>query len=118
MPDLLLQFIRSFQKAIAEEMHAMRQRMGPFEVLLTNARALDTVQNSNGNLFFYTFEAVTQNDKLTLHAECTLTCDGRESLVTITELEKSEDAPDPQQVAGRWLGEDRDFYAPPWSGEE
>ena len=67
MPDLLLQFIRSFQKAIAEEMHAMRQRMGPFEVLLSNARALDTVQNPNGNLFFYTFEAVTQNDKLTLH---------------------------------------------------
>ncbi|MFB3040949.1 MAG: DEAD/DEAH box helicase, partial [Candidatus Poribacteria bacterium] len=72
------------------EMSAMRQRMGPFEVLLTNAMALDTVENSNGNLFFYTFEVVTQNDKLTLHGECTLTYDGRESLVTITELEKNE----------------------------
>ena len=31
MHVLLPQFIRSFQKAITEEMSAMRQRMGPFE---------------------------------------------------------------------------------------
>jgi hypothetical protein len=88
MPSLLERFIRTFQKAITAEMEAMRQRLGPFEVPLSHGRKLDFANNEPGNC--YTFKILQPNDKLVLHAECTLRYEAGEALVTITQLDRDE----------------------------
>ena len=88
MPSLLERFIRTFQKAITAEMEAMRGRLGPFEVPLGHGRKLDLANNEPGN--FYTFKILQPNDKLVLHAECTLRYEAGEALVTITQLDRDE----------------------------
>ena len=83
MSQLLEKFIASFKKAIAEEMAAMRQRLGPFEVELTNGRFIE--KKSDG-LQLHTFDIVTPNDKLILHSECTFNGGDVEFLVTVVGL--------------------------------
>lgn len=86
--SLLEKFIRSFQKAIIAEMEAMRQRLGPFEVPLGQARSLDPTEGESGRR--YAFKVLQPNDKLILQAECTLRYGAGEILVTITELHQDE----------------------------
>ena len=58
MRQLLIRFIRSFQKAIAEEMDAMRRRMGPFELLLASPRQVKAIESSDGRHFFMSFKSL------------------------------------------------------------
>ena len=88
MAPLLESFIRTFQKAITTEMEAMRRRLGPFEVSLSQGRKLDAADGEADR--FYTFKILRPNDKLVLQAECTLRYEGGEALVTITQLEQDE----------------------------
>lgn len=70
MPDLLPQFITSFQKALTVEMEAMCQRLGPFDVPLVNGRVLAGKEDDPWKL--YTFHVAKPNDKPFLQVECTL----------------------------------------------
>jgi len=88
MQTLLAKFIRSFQKAIHTEMNAMRRRLGPFEVPLAEAQSVQIPDNNRDRL--YRFRVLQPNDKLVLHAECTLRYEGREILVTITDIDQDE----------------------------
>ena len=83
MSKLLDKFITSFKKAISEEMAAMRQRLGPFEVELTNGRF---IENRGDGTQLHAFDIVTPNDKLILHSECTFNGGGVEFLVTVSAL--------------------------------
>ncbi|GIK37902.1 MAG: hypothetical protein BroJett011_17350 [Chloroflexota bacterium] len=85
---LLERFISSFQKAIRAEMEAMRQRLGPFEVPLTQGRSLDLAESEPGRS--YSFKVVQPNDKLVPQLECTLRYSGGEVLITITDLRQEE----------------------------
>ncbi|NIA16384.1 MAG: AAA family ATPase, partial [Nitrospiraceae bacterium] len=85
MRELLGSFIRSFHKAIRGEMDAMRKRLGPFEVPLKNARRADA--SADGD-HVYVFDVIAPNDKLALHTECTLRCEGSELVVTVTGLDR------------------------------
>ena len=85
MQELVTRFVRTFQKAVRIEMDAMRERLGPFEVPLSEVRRAETPQESPHAE--YSFVALAPNDKLVLHGECTLVHDDGEALVTITELD-------------------------------
>lgn len=85
---LLDRFIDSFQKAVAVEMEAMRQRMGPFEVPLADPRHLDPDDGDPER--HYQFRVVQPNDKLVLQAECSLMAGAREILVTIAGMDGDE----------------------------
>ena len=84
MQAVVEQFIAAFRKAIGAEMDAMRRRLGPFEVAVANGREAAPGE-SDGN-YTYIFEVLTPNDKLVLHTECSLVCDGVEHLVTVVDL--------------------------------
>jgi hypothetical protein len=88
MQTLLTKFIHSFQKAIHTEMNAMRRRLGSFEVPLAEARIVEMPDDSQNRL--YCFKVLQPNDKLVLHAECTLRYEGREILVTITDIDQNQ----------------------------
>lgn len=75
---LLERFISTFQKAIRAEMEAMRQRLGPFEVPLTQGRSLDPAEDEPGRS--YSFKVGQPNDKLVPQLECTLRYSGGEVL--------------------------------------
>lgn len=51
MQPSLNRFIRTFQKAISSEMEAMRRRLGPFEALLDEGKALDPAGENQGKLY-------------------------------------------------------------------
>lgn len=87
MQALLAQFISTFQQAIRVEMDAMRQQMGPFEVPLANGQLAEGSSNADKTLC--QFQVLQPNDKLVLQAECTLTYEGGQRLVTITAIEKN-----------------------------
>ncbi|MEM7034282.1 MAG: AAA domain-containing protein [Chloroflexota bacterium] len=86
MKRLLDQFIATFQKAIRTEMDAMQKQMGPFEVSLANGQLVDSSSTEQAKR--YRFEVLKPNDKLVLQAECTLTYDGGQTLVTIDALDQ------------------------------
>ena len=79
--QLLERFINSFRKAILAEMQALRERLGSFEVPVSNGRILDA-DDTDGRKRF-TFDVAAVDDKLVLHSECTLTTAQDEWLVTI-----------------------------------
>ena len=79
------EFIGSFKRAISKEMDAMRERLGPFEVPVDRGRAMPDAQGEGAKA--YCFDILTPNDKLILHAECTLRREGVEHVVTIIGLD-------------------------------
>jgi len=83
--SLLRRFIDSFKKAIQSEMEAMRKRLGPFEVSLTDGSALETGEDHSDR--FYNFRVLTPNEKLVLNSECSLRTENNENLVTITGID-------------------------------
>lgn len=84
MQQLVDSFIDSFRKAVHREMDAMRERLGPFEVPLAAGEAVDAANGDKERA--YRFRVSKPNDKLVLHAECTLRHEGGEHLVTVTAL--------------------------------
>ena len=79
------EFVQSFKRAIGREMDAMRERLGPFEVPLDHGHAIPDASTDRAKA--YRFDIMTPNDKLVLHAECTLRCEDVEHLVTIVGLD-------------------------------
>ncbi len=85
MKKIVTQFVKAFQKAVRVEMDGMQERLGPFEVHLSEGREIETSKDDKR----YTFAALTTNTKLVLHGECTLVHDDGESIVTIIALDEN-----------------------------
>ena len=85
--DLLARFVRSFQQAIDEEMAAMRERLGSFEVLLGGGTTVSfDDQTRRGR---YRFALGGNADKLMVGMECSLRIGGNEQLVAIESLQNA-----------------------------
>src|SRR5690242_11194630 len=84
-PDLLASFVSHFKRAIRQEMDAMRERRGSFEVALTDGRrhTLDAPDRGES----YTFTALSLDEKLVAGLECTLRASGAERLVRIDRID-------------------------------
>jgi superfamily I DNA and/or RNA helicase len=83
--DMLARFVRSFQQAIDEEMAAMRERMGSFEVLLTGGTTVSVDEQTRRGR--YRFALGGSADKLMVGMECSLRIGGNEQLVAIESLQ-------------------------------
>jgi hypothetical protein len=88
LSGLLSSFVSHFTRAIRQEMDAMRDRRGSFEVVLTDGHRIGGDQPASGAA--YTFRAISPDDKLAPGVECTLRTSGSEQLVRIDRLDGSE----------------------------
>ena len=84
MRAMLQRFLDSFTRAIRGEMDAMRQRLGPFEVPLTQGVPLESEPESK--VHQYAFRVSRADDRLVGGSECSLVAGARQSLVTLTEI--------------------------------
>ena len=78
LPGLLSNFVSHFRRAIQQEMEAMRERRGSFEVVLTDGQR--TVLDEPASGVAYTFRALSLDEKLVVGLECTLRASGSEEL--------------------------------------
>src|SRR5258707_11573068 len=85
LPDLLSSFVSHFTRAIRQEMEAMRERRGSFEVVLTDGRR-NVLDEPEGGAS-YTFRALSLDEKLVAGVECTLRASGKEQLVRVDRLD-------------------------------
>jgi ATP-dependent exoDNAse (exonuclease V) alpha subunit len=83
--DMLARFVRSFQQAIDEEMAAMRERLGSFEVLLSGGTTVSVDEQTRRGR--YRFALGGNADKLMAGMECSLRVGGNEQLVAIEALQ-------------------------------
>lgn len=90
---MLERFIDIFKRAILVEMDAMRDRLGPFEVVLSRGRLLeaesrDEASPGGEDSFLHGFHIAQANDKFALGIECSLVAGsgdhGIESVAIIT----------------------------------
>ena len=81
------QFVSSFKRAIAQEMRAMRERLGPFEVSVDRPVSTGGTGESTHR---YRCRLAGRDDKLLPHSECTLRSDSGEWLVCVEEIDGSE----------------------------
>src|SRR3954468_25007487 len=88
LPGLLSSFVAHFTRAIRQEMAAMRDRRGSFEVALTDGRRHLADEPEGGAS--YTFKALSLDDKLVAGVECTLRASGVERLVRIDRIDGAE----------------------------
>jgi len=92
---LLARFVRTFQQAIREEMAAMRERLGSFEVPLRAGSTLGVDSDGgrdgerDGERGGYRFELAGPADKLMVGMDCSLRIAGAEHLVSIDSLERA-----------------------------
>jgi hypothetical protein len=84
----LSSFVAHFTRAIRQEMEAMREQRGPFEVVLTQGKRSELDQPANGAV--YTFRALSLDEKLVAGLECTLRTPDAETLVRIDRLDGSD----------------------------
>lgn len=82
--DLLRRFIDGFTRAIGQEMDALKQDLGTFEVPL--GAASPAPQTTDDERRLYNFAIAAPNDKLAVDLACTLRCGTRELQVTVTDL--------------------------------
>src|SRR4051812_6301849 len=87
-PGLLSSFVSHFSRAIRQEMEAMRERRGSFEVVLTDGRRNVPDEPEGGAS--YTFRALSLDDKLVPGIECTLRAFDAEHLVRIDRIDGAE----------------------------
>jgi hypothetical protein len=85
MKKVVAQFVKVFDSVIRLEMDAMRERMGPYEVVVNEGRRLES--SVDGEREEYSFAVPVPNEKLVLNSECRLAHDDGEVLVTIIELD-------------------------------
>jgi hypothetical protein len=88
LPGLLSSFVSHFRRAIQQEMEAMRERRGSFEVVLTDGQRAVLDEPASGVV--YTFRALSLDEKLVAGLECTLRTSGSEELVRIDRIDGSE----------------------------
>ncbi len=84
---LLARFVRSFQRAIREEMAAMRERLGSFELPVRASAAIGHQDDAERPR--YRFEIGGASDKLMAGMECALRIGGSEYLVSVVSLERT-----------------------------
>jgi hypothetical protein len=82
--DLLDRFVDTFARAVAGEMEAMRQRMGPYEIPVDSGLRLD---DSDDETHLYTFRLLQPNDKLVQGGECNLVTERGDDLVTVVSID-------------------------------
>src|SRR5262249_10019882 len=88
LPELLSSFVSHFTRAIRQEMEAMRERRGSFEVVLTDGQPTARDEPETGAA--YTFRALSLDEKLVAGLECTLRTSDAERLVRIDRSDGSE----------------------------
>jgi hypothetical protein len=88
LPGLLSSFVAHFSRAIRQEMEAMRERRGSFEVILADGQRVVLNEPESGAV--YTFRALSLDDKLVAGLECTLRTADAEQLVRIDRIEGSD----------------------------
>ena len=88
LPGLLSSFVSHFTRAIQQEMEAMRERRGSFEVVLTDGQR--TVLDEPESGAAYTFRALSLDEKLVAGLECTLRTSDSEHLVRVDRIDGSE----------------------------
>src|SRR5262249_40858169 len=74
-------FISHFKRAIRQEMDAMRERKGTFEIFLTNGERMESSETSGGGQ--YTYRLSSNDEKLVAGIECTLRTMKGEYLVRV-----------------------------------
>ncbi len=84
-PNLLPSFVSHFTRAIGQEMEAMRERRGSFEVPLTDGQRNVLHTPERGET--YTFSALSRDEKLVAGIECTLRASGADRLVRIDHID-------------------------------
>jgi hypothetical protein len=85
LPELLSSFVSHFTRAIRQEMEAMRERRGSFEVVLTDGQR-NVLDEPEGGAS-YTFRALSLDEKLVAGLECTLRASNAERLVRIDRID-------------------------------
>src|SRR4051812_31498452 len=88
LPGLLSSFVAHFTRAIRQEMEAMRERRGSFEVVLTDGQPNVLDEREGGAS--YTFRALSLDEKLVAGLECTLRASDTEQLVRIDRIDGAE----------------------------
>jgi hypothetical protein len=82
---LLSSFVAHFTRAIRQEMEAMRERRGSFEVVLSGGQR-DELDKSEASAC-YTFKALSADEKLVAGLECTLRTSDAEHLVRVDRID-------------------------------
>jgi hypothetical protein len=88
LPGLQSSFVAHFTRAIRQEMEAMRERRGSFEVVLTDGQR--NVLNEPEGGACYTFRALPPDENLLAGLECTLRASDAEHLVRIDRIDGAE----------------------------
>ncbi len=83
--DLLASYIAHFKRAIAQELDAMRERMGPFEISLADGESVES--DDEKDRWRYAFRLTSTDEKLVRGIDCTLQVAGNEYLVRVEELD-------------------------------
>lgn len=83
--NMVADFIIHFSRAIKQEMAAMRERMGSFEVDLAEGRRIDAEGEREGAR--YTYRLISTDEKLVPGMECSLRLPGGETLVRVEGLD-------------------------------
>ena len=87
LPDLLSSFVSHFTRAIRQEMEAMRERRGSFELVLTDGQRIVLDETEGGAA--YRFRALSPDEKLVAGLECTLRTSDAEHLVRVDRIDGS-----------------------------
>src|SRR5215468_8899477 len=74
-------FISHFKRAIRQEMDAMRERKGTFEIFLTNGERMESSETPGGGQYIYRLSS--NDEKLVAGIECTLRTMKGEYLVRV-----------------------------------
>jgi hypothetical protein len=82
---LLQRFIESFCRAVTGEMESMRERMGPYEIPVSEGEPLDAHPGSER--VAYSFRLHQTSDKLVQGGECNLLTDRSDDLVTVVSID-------------------------------
>src|SRR5262249_7407498 len=83
---ILEQFISHFKRAIRQEMDAMRERKGTFEIFLTSGERLESSETPQGGQYIYKLSS--NDEKLVAGIECTLRTMKGEYLVRVERCEE------------------------------
>src|SRR5215471_20194546 len=79
--EILEVFISHFKRAIRQEMDAMRERKGSFEIFLTNGERMESNETPGGGQYIYRLSS--HDEKLVAGIECTLRTMKGEYLVRV-----------------------------------
>lgn len=86
MQEILESFLRAFERAIAAEMTAMREQLGPFEIEIEGGREVQGAEAGAPGRHAAVYRLLGSDEKLVAGSECTLRLPGSERLVTLAAL--------------------------------